>query len=373
MGLGSHLKRLAVGLLLCAAVGAAGAHVMVAQRGTLNLQGDAAFLVVSLPVSAFAGVDDDHDGKMSARELRVHQPSISDAVLQGVRLLGDSGQVALLQGMMLSVSGPDESPEEAATQLLVMGRFPLGGLGESFRLQVQRFGSLPDEQSLQIKATRGDDAQWLVFTPESVERTVFASSGETLWNFVQLGMYHLWSGWDHLLFLLLVLIAQPAWRPALYALSCFTLGHAITLGLGATGRVTWSPAWVEPAILATIVGMAAFELQARRLKRRPGNSLRLALVFACALIHGLGLGNSLLELGLDSRYRMLSLLGFNVGIELGQIAVAACVLTCMGVIRSNPAHRSQQRATAQQPQHVNTGLPNHNRYHQGEQPQRPVV
>ncbi len=348
------LLRLATGvrlrvavLFLCAGMGAASAHVMVAQRGTLNLQGEGAFLVVSLPVSAFSDVDDDRDGKLSFVELRAHQKTITEAVQQGIRLQGGDAKMALLQGLMLSLAQPDEATDQAATQLLVMGRFGIANLKAPVALEIDLFGHGADAQTLQIQATRGDEAQWLVFTPEHTHRTLFASAAQTLWDFMQLGTLHILTGWDHLLFLLLVLASKPAWRSALYALSSFTLGHAVTLVVCVFGGLTFSSAWVEPSIVITIVAFGLFELQARRLQRPMGSALRLALVFACALIHGLGLGNSLLETGLDSRYRALSLVGFNVGIELGQIVLALCVLTCLAKGRLNPTQSSQQRSAAQ--------------------------
>jgi hypothetical protein len=87
---------------------------------------------------------------------------------------------------------------------------------------------------------------------------------------------------------------------------------------------------VEPAIAATIVVMAVFDRwSAQRTVSNPVG-IRLALVFACALIHGLGLAGSLGDLGLNGMGKVWSLAGFNIGIELGQIAVA---LTAALVLR----------------------------------------
>ncbi len=79
---------------------------------------------------------------------------------------------------------------------------------------------------------------------------------------------------------------------------------------------------MEPTIAATIIGMAGFDAYAQRNRRVLSKWLRLTLVFCCALVHGLGLATALIELGLDSGYRLQSLVGFNLGIELGQLGVA---------------------------------------------------
>ncbi len=78
-------------LLGLAALPAAQAHLMVAQRGTLNIVGDGGFMVLSLPVSAFSGVDDDGDGKLSMAEFSTHRSNIISAVTRDVQMLDEQG------------------------------------------------------------------------------------------------------------------------------------------------------------------------------------------------------------------------------------------------------------------------------------------
>jgi hypothetical protein len=141
------------------------------------------------------------------------------------------------------------------------------------------------------------------------------------------------SGPDHLLFLLVVLAAGGGWRRVVLALTCFTLGHAVTLTASVLGGFSLPASVVEPAIAATILGMAAFDQwQARYPERAWSPTWRLGLVFGCALIHGLGLAGALADLGLDTEHRLLSLLGFNLGIELAQVAVACGAAAFMAVV-----------------------------------------
>jgi hypothetical protein len=138
---------------------------------------------------------------------------------------------------------------------------------------------------------------------------------------------------DHLLFLLVVLATGWGWQKTVLALSCFTVGHAITLAASALGGWTVPSAVVEPAIAATIIGMALFDRWSRRRSQAWPSALRLSLVFACALIHALGFAGALTDLGLDTQHRLLSLAGFNLGIEAGQLVVALLAIALMSGIR----------------------------------------
>lgn len=318
------LRRLAAAALLwLAAASAAQAHLMVAQRGTLNIVGEGAFMVLSLPVSAFSGVDDDGDGKLSAAEFGAHRADIAAVVKRDVKLMDEQGPRPL-EGVLLSLAPPENAPAQPATQLVVMGRFALAGANHALRFEAGLFGMAAAEQTFQISVSRASKTQkqLLVLTPQQPARALFPSSWSIITDYVALGAEHILTGFDHLLFLLVVLAAGWGWRQVLVALTAFTLGHAVTLTLSVMGGIAVPAAVVEPTIAATIVVMAAFDFYARRRKWAPSPWWRLSLVFGCALVHGLGLASVLTELGLDSQHQLPSLAGFNVGIELGQLAVA---------------------------------------------------
>ncbi len=308
------------------------AHLMPAQRGTLNLAGDGAFLVLSLPVSALKGVDTDGDGLLSVAELQAHAGDIQQQVAQGVQLWSDAGQRPL-QGLMLQLSPDELSPAAPARQVVALGRFALDGQTQGLRLRLALLGTQPDEQTQTIVVSQGERVQRLVLGADQPEGLLLPSAWRTTADHVHEGITHVLSGPDHLLFLLVVLAAGGGWRHLVLALSSFTLGHATTLTASVLGGVSLPAAVVEPAIAATILGMAAFDRwQTRHPKRAWSPAWRLGLVFGCALIHGLGLAGALASLGLDSEHRVLSLLGFNVGIELAQVAVACAAAVAMAAV-----------------------------------------
>ena len=97
---------------------------MPAQKGTLNLQDDGAYMVVSLPVSAFQGVDDNGDGALSAQELGLHGPQIQEQLVQHLRLRDLTGLRPMV-GITLVPTPRDDNPSDPVTQLVVLARFQL--------------------------------------------------------------------------------------------------------------------------------------------------------------------------------------------------------------------------------------------------------
>lgn len=153
------------------------------------------------------------------------------------------------------------------------------------------------------------------------------------WEFLKLGVEHIWTGYDHLLFLFALLVVCASFRSIAAIITCFTLAHSLTLGLATLDVVNLPSRWVEPLIAASIVFVGAENLW-RRGAEPPG---RWALTFAFGLIHGFGFASVLRDLGLASAKGgiLMPLLTFNLGVELGQIAIAALVLPVVWRLRRN--------------------------------------
>lgn len=334
-------------LMVCAT---AQAHLMVAQKGTLNLQGDGAYLVVSLPVTAFTGIDDDGDGAWSAQELGLHGPQIQDQLKAQLRLRDAQGP-RTIDSITLVPTPPDDKPGDPVTQLVVLARFKLAQAlptegaetAKGLWFHAGLFGQTETEQQLSIAVTQGPHKQLMVLTSERSEQALFPSGGRVVADYVLLGVMHILTGWDHLLFLAVVLLGGGSWRQILGILSAFTVGHAITLAWGLVGQVPFGTRWVEPVIALTIVGMAAMEVWLRHKGLTMPMTWRLFAVFACALVHGLGLASSLQAIGLDAAHRLWSLLGFNLGVELAQFAVAVALGGTAWLLLSRVTARQQAR------------------------------
>lgn len=167
------------------------------------------------------------------------------------------------------------------------------------------------------------------------------SLAEALWTYAREGTLHIWSGPDHLLFLLCLLLpclalaaagSRAALLHGLKVVTAFTLSHSLTLGAAALDWIALPAKPVEAAIAASIVVAALLALR----EGNPRGQWQLALGFG--LVHGLGFANGLRELGLSSGHLVGSLLAFNAGVEFGQIVVVlAAALLVLPFIRSAPA------------------------------------
>ena len=151
-------------------------------------------------------------------------------------------------------------------------------------------------------------------------------------------MEHIFGGWDHLVFVLTLALAVGSWKRLALVVTSFTMAHSLTLAMTAVGLVRVSPALVEPAIAATIV-WAAVDLFRDR-DREP----RLGLTFAFGLIHGLGFGGTMLDLGLEGQELLMPLLGFNLGVEAGQLLA---VLPAFALFAWLSSHRPEIFAKVQ--------------------------
>ncbi len=178
------------------------------------------------------------------------------------------------------------------------------------------------------------------------------SLGEFVWSGVEhIGaapdQWHDASGWklpdglDHILFLLALLLAGGTILQLVGITSGFTLGHSITLAMSALGLVRPPPEVIEPLIALSIALVAA-----EAFFSRPGNH-RWKLAAAFGLVHGFGFAGALNELGLSTSDTFVALFGYNLGVELGQIAIVLVLAPLILLLARRPqAHRLVVRVIA---------------------------
>ena len=143
------------------------------------------------------------------------------------------------------------------------------------------------------------------------------SGGDAAWHFLWLGFTHIIPyGFDHILFVLSLYLLSPRLKDMVWQASAFTLAHSITLGLAMYGVIHPPPRIVEPLIALSIMAVAIENIVRPRLKPS-----RVATVFFFGLVHGLGFAGALAELGLLEKHFLTTLVTFNAGVELGQLAV----------------------------------------------------
>ena len=149
---------------------------------------------------------------------------------------------------------------------------------------------------------------------------------EAFVSYIPVGFDHILpKGLDHILFVLGLFFFSTRLRPLVWQISAFTLAHTITLGMATMGWVRVDPAIVEPLIAASITFVAVENIFVRRL-----HPWRPVVIFCFGLLHGLGFASVLGEFGLPADQLLPALLGFNVGVELGQLTVIALAFGLVG-------------------------------------------
>lgn len=160
-------------------------------------------------------------------------------------------------------------------------------------------------------------------------------------QYTALGVEHIATGYDHLAFLLALLAAlarggaRAGLKPALAVVTSFTVAHSVTLALAALGVVRPPSRLVESVIALSIALVAAIDLRRALFAQRagaPSLRARAAMGFGFGLVHGLGFAGALGELGLPRLALVRSLAAFNVGVELGQLAIAAVGFPLLGLL-----------------------------------------
>jgi hypothetical protein len=153
--------------------------------------------------------------------------------------------------------------------------------------------------------------------------------------FLGLGVEHIFTGLDHIAFLLGLLLAAGSLREVIRSLSAFTVAHALTLALAVLGVVRPPAALVEPLIAASVVLVAVENL--RDLRRGPASGRRRwPLAMGFGLVHGFGFAGALGELRLSGAQLAAALASFNGGVELGQVTIALAAYPLLLALRTRP-------------------------------------
>lgn len=182
-------------------------------------------------------------------------------------------------------------------------------------VQVPQEGGEPEVRVLRLEA--GAEAVTLMqFEKGGV---VKAAEGSSLWVWIHAGFLHILPlGLDHICFILGLFFLQPKWKPLLWQTSAFTLAHSITLAMVVLGVFTAPARVVEPMIALSIAYVGIENLWVKELK-----PWRVALVFGLGLLHGMGFASVMQELELPEGQVIEPLVGFNLGVEVGQMTVLA--------------------------------------------------
>lgn len=209
-------------------------------------------------------------------------------------------------------------------------RLECGEGGLQGPVRISGLDSTSASVSVQVRWSDGRTTDALVTAeaPSLDLRTPPASTW-TAWS--RLGVRHVLGGFDHLAFVLglLLVVGASGWKRLVGTLTAFTAAHSVTLGLSVMGVVTLPQAPVEATIAASVV-LVAREASHRRPTLTRRAPWAVALLFG--LVHGLGFAGVVTELGLPRAHTLAALVGFNVGVELGQLAAVTVLLVASALL-----------------------------------------
>ena len=172
----------------------------------------------------------------------------------------------------------------------------------------------------------------------------FATQGKparfTFWSFLRLGVTHIFTGYDHLAFLVGLLIVTTSLTSLFKIITSFTIAHSITLALATFDIVVLPSRLTESVIALSIAYVAVENLSGKRAMQR------YLITFVFGLVHGFGFSNALREMDLSRSHLALSLFSFNLGVELGQVAFVLALFPLVLYIESSDWRRPMQVAVS---------------------------
>lgn len=315
--------------------GAASAHTL--SDGYVELRTDGADVTGRVDLAARDLHDaiglDDGDGRLRWAEITAAAPAIRAYLVERVVLSTPAGPCPLVAGDLSALDRPDG----LHVAIAVRARCP--GTAEPLTLD---YRALFDVDATHRGLVRLDGeygtAAAIVRGPGAL--VLDGGDGVGVLGFVREGVWHIWAGLDHILFLLALLLPAVYRKTDLRAVlvdvaevvTAFTLAHSITLILSSLGWVRLPARFIETAI-AVSVALAAANNLVRII------DARWAVAFALGLLHGFGFSNVLADLGLPGDGLVAALLGFNVGVELGQAAIVLAFLPLAYAARRTAAYR----------------------------------
>lgn len=342
-------------LVLALVTGTAGAHkpsdsyltlTVPATGGVLEGQWDIALRDLDFTL----GLDADHDGAITWGELKAARERIADYAFTrlGLEAVGQGDRsrcVAVLTDLLV-----DEHVDGHYAVLRFRADCRIRPIELAMRYQLF-FEIDPTHRGL--LAVRGNGREQAAVLSRDAPATSVNMAAPGRWrqlaDFLSEGVWHILEGYDHILFLLTLLLpavvcyGAGGWEPrdslreslaeVLKVVTAFTLAHSLTLSLAVLDLVHLPARWVESSIAATVLLGALNNLRPVIVSRR------WAVAFAFGLVHGFGFASVLADLGLHGTNLVLSLVGFNGGVEIGQLAIVLGVLPLAFVLRQTRLYR----------------------------------
>lgn len=288
---------------------------------------------LTIPTGLVDRFDDDRNRQLSALEITKHQTDLQQFFNKKIRLTagGQNQNTLTVRSTVTKNSQPNLiATPDTHSNLLLQYRWaePLSQLQMNYDLFV------PGVNTARCLAQvfRDGRVDNIVLTPTAKNAALIdAPILQQISSFVGLGIEHILTGYDHILFLVSLLMLGGGLRYLLKVVTAFSISHSITLTLAVLNIVSVPSRWVEIFIALSIAYIAA-----ENLWRKEPNLARWQLAFGFGLIHGLGFSSALQELELPLNNLAVSLVSFSAGIEIGQISIVLFTYIGMSYLRKFP-------------------------------------
>ncbi|HEX4869383.1 MAG TPA: HupE/UreJ family protein [Moraxellaceae bacterium] len=342
------MKRIAWMLtgLLAAGASPAGAHGLDAGRIGLQLEGTHLTLVATPAAAVLPGADRDGDGRLSITELQEGRAGLARELDRLIVVRDESGTAAMLTFGDVIVPVPDKSRTPGpALHVKILRKYRFARPPRTLRLAsgLAARGGAPLVVVLRAEARPLQSAVLAPHQDEVAFTLAQPAATEVMGQWLRIGVLHVLAGADHLLLLALLLWGTWQWRYTAICLTVFTVGHSLTLLL-VMGGVLLFPGWAEAAIAATIVATGLqqlYRVQNPAVTPEAAGRVQTGLVLLFGLVHGLGFAGAVRDTALASAQRWPTLVGFNIGIEAGQVLVALALWPVLDALRRAPAWMTQ--------------------------------
>jgi hypothetical protein len=292
------------------------------------------------------GLDADGDARLTWGEVRRRHDDIARLALAALELRADDAPCTVRAG----AQAIDEHTDGAYTVIPLEVACPPAP--RQLQVRYTLFADIDPQHRGLLNLQAGGGTRSAVLGPHAPQQAFDLQAPDRLAQFLDYareGVWHIWIGFDHILFLVSLLLpaalvrqggrwraapelSAPAWD-VVRTVTAFTVAHSITLSLAALQVVALPSRWVESAIAASVLLAALnnlFPVVAGR---------RWVVAFVFGLIHGFGFAGVLAELGLPRDALLLALVGFNVGVEIGQLAIVAVFLPFAFSLRATSVYR----------------------------------
>ena len=318
-----------------------------------NIIGDDTKVIESMRTMSFSQqkqlLDNLHNDLTKQTNIRFTQPknNADDEIKNNAMLVQSYDQnINLLSGLSLNQLKKTLSlgveRTNTHTELHTTGKIPNGV--DSVSVQ---FSPLLSDVQLTVIRPKHDlvsnnefSENFKVTSSESESNNTINSSIKVIKDYIVQGFVHILPrGLDHILFVLALFLFAKSFSTLLWQVSAFTLAHTITLALGIYDIVQLPSSIIEPLIALSILYVAVENVY--RAKSTTVSHTRMPVIFAFGLLHGLGFASVLSDVGLTESQYALSLISFNVGVELGQLSVIAIAFLCLAPVMKKSWYQSR--------------------------------